>query len=100
MCSFVKPYSDYNCTMMVKNDVLKDVRFYKISASVAMKPKIIPMSIRTRALEPITFKIPIKIAPCQCYIENACEQLSITNFTTSFKQNADLVAIFTPDWIM
>jgi hypothetical protein len=54
--------------MMIKNDVLKDVRFYKLTTSVAMKPKIIPLSIRTKAQEPITFKIPIKIAPCQCYI--------------------------------
>jgi hypothetical protein len=35
--------------MMVRNDILKDIRFYKLITSVAMKPKIVPISVRTRA---------------------------------------------------
>jgi hypothetical protein len=48
-CSFGKPFNEYTCTMMVRNDTLKDIRFYKIITSVAMKPKIVPISVRIRA---------------------------------------------------
>ena len=63
-CSFGKPFAEYSCTLMLKNDVLKDVRYYKLVTSVAMKPRIIPMMIRCRARENAIAKIPIKIAPC------------------------------------
>lgn len=34
---------------MLRNDILKDIRLYKLVASVAMKPKIVPLSVRVRA---------------------------------------------------
>lgn len=73
--------------MMIKNDLLKDIRFYKLVTSVAMRPRIVPISVRTRAQEIATVKIPIKVAPCDCYVENPIEQFTITNFNPHIKQN-------------
>ena len=42
-CLFGKPFTEYTCTLMVKNEVLRDVRYYKLITSVAMKPKIVDM---------------------------------------------------------
>jgi hypothetical protein len=99
-CSFGKPFNEYTCTMMVRNDISKDIRFYKLVTSVAMKPKIVPISVRARAQESATVKIPIKVAPCDCYIENPIEQFSITNFNPHVKQNTEFIGVFTPDWML
>ena len=100
LCSFGKPFNEYTCTMMIKNDILKDIRFYKLVTSVAMRPRIVPISVRTRAQETATVKIPIKVAPCDCYVENPIEQFTISNFNPHIKQNTDFTGVFSPDWIM
>ena len=63
-CLFGKPFGEYSCTLMIKNEHAKDIRYYKIVTSVAMKPKIVDLEFRSKARESMCFKIPIKIAPC------------------------------------
>lgn len=41
-----------------------DIRYYKLITSVAMKPKIVPITIKCKARQSVTTKIPIKNAPC------------------------------------
>ena len=48
----------------------RDIRFYKLVTSVAMKPKIIDINVKAKAREIATIKIPIKIAPCEVTVEN------------------------------
>jgi len=73
--------------MMFKNDLAKDVRYYRLIASVAMKPKIIPLQLRIKAREVATIKIPIKNAPCELTVDNPIEQFLITNYSVHLKQN-------------
>lgn len=40
-CLFGKPFVEYSCTLMVKNELARDIRYYKLVTSVAMKPKIV-----------------------------------------------------------
>ena len=69
-CLFGKPFVEYSCTLMLKNELAKDIRFYKLVTSVAMKPKIIDINVKAKARETATIKIPIKIAPCEVTVEN------------------------------
>ena len=63
-CNFGKPFVEYSCTLLVKNDQLKDIRYYKLVTSVAMKPKIVDIEVKVKARETTFVKIPVKIAPC------------------------------------
>jgi hypothetical protein len=65
-----------------------------------MKPKIIPMQFRVAARESLTQKIPIKLVPCEVTIEGSHESFQLTNFVRQIRQSTDLVAVFSPKWIM
>lgn len=62
---FGKPFGEYSCTLMVRNEAARDVRIYKLMTSVAMKPKIVDLEVRARARESASLSIPIKNVPCE-----------------------------------
>ena len=75
---------------------MMDVRYYKLVTSVAMKPKIVPISIKSKARQSITTKIPIKNVPCDLMFENLAKEVTIQNFNPTIKQNMDLIVSFNP----
>lgn len=61
---FAKPFKEYSVLLVVKNDLLKDRRLYKVTFVVISPPKIIKMHFKTPARQSITQKLPTKLAPC------------------------------------
>jgi hypothetical protein len=99
-CLFGKPFVDYSCTLMVRNEAARDVRLYKLTTSVAMKPKIVDLEVRAKARESSLFKLPIKIAPCELTLENTIDCFSFSNFTQHPKHSTELTATFAPEWML
>jgi hypothetical protein len=99
-CSFGKPFAEYSCTLMVRNDLMKDIRYYKLITCVAMKPKLVSIEVKIKARESTIVRIPIKCAPCELTLDNPIEQFSFNNYPAHLKQNTELVATFAPEWMM
>lgn len=99
-CHFVKPYSEYSCILIYKNDIGRDVRYYKLKTSVSMSPQYVALQLTAKAREQASIKIPISNVPCDCILEDPHPSLILHNFNKAYNSAEEILATFSPKWMM